>query len=310
MDNVYILLIAIAVDLAIGEYPRFAHPVEWLGSLITLEIKAAPKNHKKAQLAYGALVVLLTVAVIGAGVYYLLVYLKGINYWAYILVAAFLLKSSFSVRKLCWDIYKIKKPLDENDMQEARHRVSYVVSRDTSQLEKPQVVSAAVETLAENTADSMVSPLIWFLVLGVPGAVAYRVINTFDARIGYRGVYEHLGKFAARLDDIVNYIPARISGVLIVIAAYLSRSSGRVAWRTMLCDHKQMASPNAGWPMSAMAGALNTRLIKTGHYSLGTATIPLSGGMITSAIKLVLIAALTWTATCMLVEVLKFVITT
>jgi len=310
MDNVHILLIAIAVDLAIGEYPRFIHPVEWLGPLITFEIKAVSKNHKKAQFAYGALVVMLTVAAIIVGVYCLLVYLKSINYWAHILVAAFLLKSTFSVRKLCWDIYKVKKPLDENDIHQARHRVSYLVSRDTAQLEKPQVVSAAVETLAENTADSMVSPLIWFLVLGVPGAVAYRVINTFDARIGYHGLYEHLGKFAARLDDIVNYIPARISGVLIVIAACLSRMSGRVAWRTMLRDHKQTASPNAGWPMSAMAGALNTQLEKTGHYSLGTATMPLSGAMITSAIKLVLIAALTWAVTCMLVEVLRFVITT
>ncbi|MFC1951207.1 cobalamin biosynthesis protein [Chloroflexota bacterium] len=310
MDNVYILLIAIAVDLTIGEYPRFMHPVEWLGPLITIEIKAAPKNNKKAQFAYGTLVVLLTVAAIGAGVYYLLAYLKGINYWAYILVAAFLLKSTFSARKLCWDIYKIKKPLDENDMQQARQRVSYVVSRDTARLEKPQVVSAAVESLAESTADSIVSPLIWFLVLGVPGAVAYRVINTFDARIGYRGVYEHLGKFAARLDDIVNYIPARISGLLIVIAAYLSQSSGRVAWCTMLQDHKQTSSPNAGWPMSAMAGALNTQLEKTGHYSLGTASVPLVSKHITLAIKLVLIAALTWAATCILVEVLKYVITT
>ena len=141
----------------------------------------------------------------------------------------------------------------------------------------------------------------------MPGAIAYRVVNTLDAMIGYHGKYEYLGKVAARLDDILNFIPARISGILLVIAARLCRKDSRNAWRIMLRDHGKTESPNAGWPMSAMAGALRTRLEKIGCYSLGEVNAPLSPQLIASGVKLAGISVILWALLCVIMEVMQFV---
>jgi adenosylcobinamide-phosphate synthase len=167
-----------------------------------------------------------------------------------------------------------------------------LVSRETQNMGGPEVVSATVESVAENTCDSVVAPLFYFLLFGVPGAVVYRVVNTWDAMIGYHGEYEYSGKFAAKLDDILNFIPARITGLLLVMAAYLCRKDGKNAWRVMLRDHGNTESPNAGWPMSAAAGALRTQLQKAGCYRLGNINNPLSPELIASGIKLAQVATL------------------
>ena len=126
-----------------------------------------------------------------------------------------------------------------------------------------------MESVAESTCDSLVAPLFYFLLLGVPGAIGYRVVNTLDSMIGYHGKYEYLGKFAARLDDVLNFIPARLTALLLVLAAFVMKRNGRKAWQTALREHAKTESPNAGWPMAAMAGALDVRLEKVGHYQLG-----------------------------------------
>jgi len=128
----------------------------------------------------------------------------------------------------------------------------------------------------------------------VPGAVAYRVINTFDSRIGYRGQYEYTGKFAARLDDILNYVPARLAGLLMVTSAIISRRNGRKAWRTMLSDHGKTASPNAGWTMSAAAGALDVRLEKPGHYRLGYTGGEPDSSSISGGLLLMIVTCVLW----------------
>lgn len=144
-----------------------------------------------------------------------------------------------------------------------------LVSRDSGFLTPPLVASAAIESVAENTTDSYVGPWLAFAVLGVPGAIAYRAVNTLDSMLGYRGDYEYLGKAAARLDDLVNLVPARLSALLILLSGALSRLPVRRGWRIMLQDGKRTASPNAGVTMGAMAGVLGTRLEKPAHYCLG-----------------------------------------
>ena len=132
-------------------------------------------------------------------------------------------------------------------------------------LPQPLLVSATVESVAENTSDSFVAPLFYFLLLGIPGAIAYRVVNTLDAMVGYHGEYEYLGKFASKLDDVLNFIPARLTALLLVVAAFLSKRSASASWRVALSDHSKTESPNAGWPMAAVAGALNVQLETVGH---------------------------------------------
>lgn len=308
MEKTIILLLALVIDLGFGEFPRPVHPVVWMGQVITLELRLAPRHGRGAQLAYGIVLTLLAIAVFTLAAYFLLAYLRQINTIAYVLVAALLLKSTFAIKELRQVALRIRRWLQEGNLHQARHETKSLVKRDTSHLNEPHLVSATVESIAENTSDSVVAPLFYFLFLGVPGAVAYRVVNTLDAMIGYHGEYEYPGKFAARLDDILNFIPSRLSGLLLVAAAYLYRQDGRHAWQVMLRDHSRTASPNAGWPMSAMAGALNTQLEKIGHYTLGTASQPLSTDLIPRGVRLVDISVLLWAIFCLITEVVLAII--
>ncbi len=332
MELLFVLLLALALDALVGEPPRAMHPVAWMGKAISLLERFAPTHRESQvisqvvksqwtldsrlrtldsmprQLVYGGVMVLFTIFIFASPVYFLLLYVNKISMAAYIIVGALLLKSTFSFRELRHSALEIKAPLTRNNLEEARAKMPALVSRETQSLEKPALVSATVESVAENICDSFVAPLFYFLLFGVPGAMAYRVVNTLDAMIGYHGKYEYLGKCAAKLDDILNFIPARISGLLLVIASYLCKEDGRKAWQVMLRDHAKTESPNAGWTMSAMAGALRIRLEKVGYYSLGNTNNPLSPQLIVSGIRLAEISALLWFFFLVIVEVTYFVL--
>jgi len=307
MESIIILLLALAIDLTVGEFPRPLHPVVWMGKLASLSLRISPRRGRWAQMSYGVVLVVLVLAVFVLATYFLLSYLHELNVIAYVLVGAFLLKSTFSVRELRRSALRIKQFLEGGKLGRARVEAKALVSRDTSRLDEPHLVSATIESVAENTSDSFIAPLFFFLLFGVPGAIGYRVVNTIDAMIGYHGKYEYLGKFAARLDDVLNFIPARLSGLLLVAAGYLSGMGGRKAWRVMLRDHARTESINAGWPMSAAAGALRTRLEKIGHYRLGNANNPLSPRLIPPVVRLMGVSVLLWGGFCLVVEVMKFV---
>ena len=309
MESVFILLIALIIDIAVKELPNRYHPVAWLGRAISRGLNWAPKTGK-AQLFYGAGIVLVMLGLVTGLVYFSLFYLKQLNLVAYIIVAAFLFKLTFSVRELAAVANGVKQFIAQGKLSEARLRLHSLVSRDTTNLDKDHLVSATVESVAENSCDSFVAPLFYFLFLGVPGAVAYRVINTFDTMIGYRGQWEYLGKFAARLDDVINFIPARFTALMIVIAAWLCKKDKSGAWRIMLRDHNKTQSPNAGWTMSAAAGSLGVQLEKIGHYKLGDNHYPLSAETISASLQIMLVVALVWSLVCISVEVVRFVITT
>jgi adenosylcobinamide-phosphate synthase len=221
-----------------------------------------------------------------------------------------LLKSTFSLRELRRAALGIKRLLMEDKLDEARFELRSLVSRDTRGLPKPLLVSATVESVAENTSDSFIAPLFYFLLLGVPGAIAYRVVNTLDAMVGYHREYEYLGKFASRLDDILNFIPARLTVLLLVLATFLSRRDGHKSWRVALREHAKTESPNAGWPMAAVAGALNVQLEKVGCYKLGKVNAPLVPETIDNSLKLAQIAMLVWVLICFTVGGVHFVLTT
>jgi len=298
MEVLAILVLAVVIDASLGEPPRIVHLVVWMGKMISVLEKLAPSSGPKARCLYGAVMVLVTVLAFVAPVYFLLSYVSGLGTVAYVIAGALLLKPSFSFRPLRRAALEMKLLLTAGHIEEARAKMPTLVSRGTDRLGKRLMVSAVVESVAENTSDSLVAPLFFFLLFGVPGAVAYRVVNTADAMIGYHGRYEYLGRFAAKLDDVLNFIPARVSGLLIVAAAYVSGGSGRDAWRVMLRDHRNTESPNAGWPMSAAAGALGVRLEKRGCYSLGDAADALSPAVIERGAVLATVSALLWISCC------------
>jgi adenosylcobinamide-phosphate synthase len=310
MDVIILLAAALALDLVAGEPPLPVHPVVWMGKFTYLWEKAGLPKKPALQLAYGTIMTLVTVGVFAAPVYFLLSYLQELNYSAYLIVGAVLFKITFSLKELRKAALNIKNLLLAHNLDGARLGLRSLVKRDSRDLSEPLVISATIESVAENICDSFVAPLFYFLLLGVPGAMAYRVINTLDAMIGRHGQYEYLGKFAARLDDAANIIPSRITALLIVLAAFLMRINARSSWRTLRRDHSRTTSPNAGWPMSAAAGALDVQFTKLGHYQLGNAVNPLVPGTIDTGLRLMTISAFSWVILCFAWEVFQVVITT
>jgi adenosylcobinamide-phosphate synthase len=175
---------------------------------------------------------------------------------------------TFAWRALIQAGKSVRRDLESGETNGARYDLRALVSRETRQLETPLLAAAAIESLAENASDSFIAPLFYYHLLGLPGALAYRAVNTMDAMIGYHGRYEFLGKIPARLDDVLNYIPARLTTLLLILASRISAGHASRAWEIARRDHTRTSSPNAGYPMSAMAGALNVRLEKVGHYRL------------------------------------------
>ncbi|MBM4447448.1 MAG: cobalamin biosynthesis protein [Chloroflexi bacterium] len=309
MDTIIILLIALALDLIVGEPSNTWHPIAWLGKLISLETRLSPQKGKLRQLTYGGGIVLITLGLIVTAIYFLLAHLSEFNAVVYVIVAGLLLKFSFSLRGLRQAVKAVKSLLAKHNLFQARISLKSLVSRDTAELNKSQVISATVESAAENICDSFVAPLFYFLLFGVSGAITYRVLNTFDAMVGYHGQWEYLGKFAARLDDVANFIPARITALIIILAGLICRKNTSRAWHIMLRDHNKTESPNAGWTMSAIAGALGVQLEKVNHYRLGDSYYPLSLDTINASRQIIAVTAIIWCLISILAEVIYFAAT-
>ncbi|MFC1988131.1 cobalamin biosynthesis protein [Chloroflexota bacterium] len=308
LEFILVLLLAVVIDLMLGEPPRPVHPVVWMGKLASfLEKRCAAKRHV-SQFIYGLAMTLFLVGLFAAASYFILYFLESFSYVAYVVIGAVLLKSTFSFRELRRAALKVKNLLVAGKLPEARYELRSLVRRDTSDLPEPLVISAAVESVAESTTDSFVAPLFYFILLGVPGAMAYRVVNTLDSMIGYHGEYEYLGKFAGKLDDVLNCIPARLAALLLVLSSFLSGRGVRASWRVALSEHVKTESPNAGWTMAAVAGALNVQLEKVGHYKLGKAGTPLFPGTIGASLQLIQITGLIWVVICFMVGGIRFVL--
>ncbi len=255
------LLLALAADALLGDPPNAWHPVVALGGWMGLGERLAPSG-ETARLAWGA-AWLAGGATLAGGASRLLprhVLLQG-------LAASTLL----AYRGLDRAVGEVQAALAAGDLSEARRLLGWhLVSRPTGELRADEVAGGAIESLAENLSDSLMAPALAYLLGGLPGMAIYRLVNTADAMWGYHTPrYEQLGKPAARLDDALNLLPARLTAALIALAAQLRGARGMAAWRTARRDAGRTASPNAGWPMAAMAGALDTTLTKRDHYALG-----------------------------------------
>ncbi len=309
MEIVLILILALILDLVLGEPPAAIHPVVWMGKVIALFIKGGKGHSPPVQFMYGLGVVLIAICIFSIPVYLLLTYLHNINLTLFIVAGALILKTSFSIKELRRAALRIRNLLKTEKLDQARFELRALVGRDTSKLDTSLMVSATVESVAENICDSFFAPLFYFAFLGVPGAVAYRMINTLDAMIGHHGEFEYLGKFAAKLDSVVNFIPARLAALAMVLASWLAGARAGSAWCTMLSDSGKTESPNAGWTMSAMAGALGVQLEKVGYYKLGQNHNPLVISLIDISLYIVMISAAIWSVIIVLGEVVYHVAT-
>jgi adenosylcobinamide-phosphate synthase len=279
--QLFIFITALAIDICLGDPSNRWHPVAWMGK--TISWMETPKfSGHLFQFLHGIFLVLIGVTGWTVPVVLLINVVQKWGLIASILFQALLLTTTISFTGLIKAAREVKCALENNDLKESRRLVSWhLVSRNTDTLDANQVAAATVESVAENITDGITGPLFYFLLFGVPGAWAFRYINTCDSMIGFHDLrYEYLGKFAARLDDLLNWIPARITALFIILSTWIGKESYANAWKVMWQQHKRTASPNAGWTMSAMAGALNVTLEKVGQYSLVGGNEPVSAATI------------------------------
>lgn len=253
------MALGLVIDAALGWpdglYRRIGHPVTWIGRAIVALESRWNRGSDHARLLGGALCTLVVVVGAAGPAVLLQAYLP--DGAAGIVLGAVLAWPLIAARSLHDHVAAVARPLSAGDLAGARHAVSMIVGRDPARLDAAGVARAAIESLAENTSDGIVAPLFWGALLGLPGIAAYKAINTLDSMIGHRDVrYEHFGKAAARLDDLVNLVPARLTGLAFAMVSIRPRA----AFTLMLRDARKHRSPNAGWPEAAMAGALHIRL--------------------------------------------------
>ena len=294
-----VLALAVLLDLAFGEPHYRVHPTVWIGWTVGWADRLAPRTRVAGTVA--GLITALVIPAFWAAAAYLVVAeldwiykadyfipagLHELHQAAYLVVGVVLLKTTFSMKMLQQVAVQVRSALVAGDMAQVRELMSSLVSRDPSQLSAEQATAATVESVSENMSDSFIGPWLAFALFGLPGAFAYRAINTLDSMIGYHGDYEYLGKASARLDDLINLVPSRVTGLFLVFGGLvLPGQTAPGAWRIMLRDHGRTESPNAGWSMSSMAGALGVELEKVGHYRLGDATRTLEPADITRTIQ-------------------------
>lgn len=317
------ILLAILVDWRWGDPPNRLHPVVAMGHWIAWTRRCGLKWRSNiARFWVGALSLAVGVLATGAIGWVIERISSEFPLLMNVLIQAAVLKCTLSVRSLAAAANAVALALSKRDLASARQHLAYhLVSRDVSNLDESEVAAATVESVAENTSDSVIAPLVYFVIAGLPGALIYRYVNTSDAMLGYRTPdLEWLGKPAARLDDLLNLIPSRLTAVLmllvgpagrLVATAGVRRSRAASIW---MRDHALTSSPNAGHPMSAAAGLLGVVLAKRDHYRLGdgqslptVATIGAMNSLLYRTVAAGVLVAAAWIGMAAWVDMAEFI---
>ncbi|HLB99691.1 MAG TPA: cobalamin biosynthesis protein [Candidatus Bathyarchaeia archaeon] len=270
-ESAAILALALLIDAVFGEVPDRFHPTVWMGNVIAYLKPRIRSGNSLVEKVNGVLLCIGVSALFAAPVlliaYFTRLWLGPIPY---VVVSAVLLKFTFALNCMGHYTLPIAEALERGDLDGGKRWLHFIVRRDPASLDEQHVVSAAVESIAESTTDGVTSSLFFFGLFGVAGAFVFRVVNTLDSMVGYRDAANvNIGWFSAKLDTVLNYVPARLTGALMVLASMLLGECWRDSWRIMLRDKRNMVSINAGWTIGAMAGALGVQLEKLGVYKLG-----------------------------------------
>lgn len=276
-----ILLLAILIDLIVGEPPNRYHPTAWIGMLIA---KLKPSMKGGRERLRGALGALLVIAIVASSIY-IISLIVSFNQVIEIIITALMLKFTIAIRSMEEHAKKVIEALD--DLALARRELSMIVGRDTSDLDREHILSAVIESISENVTDGITSAIFYYSLFGIVGAFVYRAINTLDSMLGYKDdYYKDIGYFSAKLDTIANYLPARITAFITILASMILGMEWRNALRMVMRDSNNTDSINSGYSMAGVAGALNIRLEKIGYYKIGEAHEPITIEHCYKAIKL------------------------
>lgn len=260
------VIIAVILDFLIGDPYSFPHPVKFMGNIISIEdkfVRKIFKSRRGLKLA-GLLIALINIFISFFIPFMLLKSIRKYNF-LYHIINTYLIYTCVAAKCLHKEAMKVYYAFD-NGVEEAREKLSYIVGRDTRSLSEKEIIKADIETVAENTSDGVIAPLLFVFLLGAPGGLMYKMVNTMDSMLGYMNEkYIDLGCFPAKIDDVFNYIPARLSGVLMCISS-IFKYDVKNGFKIMIRDRKNHKSPNSAYPEGAVAGLLNIQLGGSSYY--------------------------------------------
>lgn len=297
------LLVALAggigIDWLFGDPPNRYHPIAWLGQLIGYFVPRLKGGSEKAKGTIFAISLVITVALSVHFLVFATRYLVGIV--ELVVVSAMLLKITIAMKGMEKHAEAIMNDLEIGDITDARQNLSMIVRRKTDDLDVHHILSATIECVSESIVDGITGPIFYYSLFGPAGAFGYRVVNTLDSMLGYKDDYfKEIGWMSARLDAVANFIPARITALLMVISAKILGADWKNSFSILQRDHDKTYSLNAGYPMATMAGALRVQLEKVGHYTLGDEYEPVT---VEKCKKAILIMKLTTVLFCIIVSV-------
>ena len=291
-ESISIIGFAILIDLIFGDPKNRYHPTAWIGTLIAKFTTLAKHQNPIFEKIGGVLIIVIISSIVILLLLSLdfgisLIFTDYISLVVSVLVGIMLLKSTIAIRGMEKHAINVLESLENNNLNMARNHLSMIVKRNTTNLDKNHVLSGVLESISENTVDGITGPMFYYAFFGLPGAFFYRIVNTADSMIGYKNdLFKNLGWFTATCDTILNYIPSRLTGLMMIISAAILHNNWRHSYKIMMRDGKKTESPNAGYPMAALAGALETKFEKINHYKLGDGEIILTKQHVISAINI------------------------
>ncbi len=292
IESLLVVGFAILLDFKFGDPKNKYHPTAWIGSLIARLTPTTKNDHIIIEKLGGVCIVGISSGVVILLLFALytgisLITVDFLSLIVSVIVGGILLKTTIAIRGLEKHATFVLKSIDAENLDVARTQLSMIVKRNTKNLDKNHILSGVLESISENTVDGITGPLFYYALLGLPGAFVYRVVNTADSMIGYKtDIFKNIGWFAANCDSVLNYIPSRLTGLIMIISAAILQNNWRESYKIMVRDGKNTESPNAGYPMAALAGALETKFEKINHYKLGDGEIILTKDHVYSAIAI------------------------
>jgi adenosylcobinamide-phosphate synthase len=297
-ESILVVFFALVLDFAVGDPRNKFHPTAWLGSLIAKLTPYTKNSSENLEKLGGIFIILVSSGIIASLMIFLNIGIKLITVdYIYIIISVIvggvLLKTTIAIKGMERHALAVVSALEQNNISSAKDHLSMIVKRNTKNLDKNHVFSGVLESISENTVDGITGPLFYFAIFGLPGAFVYRVINTADSMIGYKtDIFKNVGWFGANCDKILNYIPSRLTGLIMILSAMILGNDWRKSYEIMIRDGRKTKSPNAGYPMAAIAGALGAKFEKIDHYSLGDGNISFTKDHVKSAISIMKVTSI------------------
>ena len=298
LESVIIIGFAILLDLILGDPKNRYHPTAWIGNLIGIITTRIRNENQNLEKFSGIFIILIpisisTIILIGLQYGIGFINIEFLSISISIISGIILFKLTIAIKGMERHALAVLDAVENNDLNKARTNLSMIVKRNTKNLDKNHILSGTLESLSENIVDGITGPMFYFAIFGLPGAFAYRIVNTVDSMVGYKTqMFKNLGWFGANCDNILNYIPSRLTGLTIVLGSMLLGHDWKNCYEIFKRDGKKTDSPNAGYPMAAFAGALGTKFEKLEHYSLGTSNNEITSKKVKDAIRLLKVTSL------------------